>query len=234
MSEIQTAASHSVRSVSRALHLLGVLGPDRPQATLTEFCAATDLPTSTVQRLLHTLENENFLRREPDGRYTFGTALLQLGLASLQNMEVYDLAKPILENLSHQTGETANLAILNDSGKAVYIRQAISQKSIKHANWMGRPFALKSTAVGAVLTGKAGKYGYYWTRKTQEPEVTAVAAPVHNADQNIIAGISVTGPSYRMPDKEIDRIAACVVDAAIGLSSLLGGQWSYESLSSKK
>lgn len=227
MSDTQSLASGSVRSVSRALQLLSILGPDRPQATLTEFCAATQLPTSTVQRLLQTLENENFLRREPDGRYTFGISLVQLGLASLQNMEVYDLSKPILETLSRKTGETANLAILNASGEAVYIRQSISRKSIKHANWMGRPFALESTAVGVALLGKAGKHGYFSTRKTQEPDVTAVAAPVHSADQDIIASITVTGPTFRMPDKELGLIESCVVDAAVELSSLMGGQWPY-------
>lgn len=217
----------SVRSVVRAIRLLGTLGPERSSASLTEFCDASGLPSSTVQRLLQTLESEHFLRREADGRYTFGTALVQLGLASLQSMMLYDAAKPVLEALSRQTGETANLGVLTETGEVMYIRQAISPRPIHHANWVGRPFQSKSTAMGAVLTGKAGAQGHFSTRNTQEPDVTAVAAPIYDAENDIVAGISVTGPSYRISDSEISRIETCVVHAAQTLTSHLGGRWPY-------
>ena len=65
-----------VRSVQRAFALIRCLTPDRPAATLTEFTQCAGLATSTVQRLLTTLEAGAILRRLPEGRYTFGSSEL--------------------------------------------------------------------------------------------------------------------------------------------------------------
>ena len=219
---------NSVRAVQRALRLLTLLRPDRQSASLMEFAQASGLATSTVQRLLQTLEHEHFLKRQPDGRYTFGIALVQLGLAALQSMELYDHAKPYLERLSEQTGETANLAVLDELSRALYIRQALSRQVIRHANWLGRPFPTAGTAVGAALTGKVDGKGYFATRHTQEPDVTAVAAPVYGPEGTIIAGLSVTGPSYRIADDDLARFAGCVTTTAQELTLSLGGRWPYQ------
>ena len=226
------SAFNSVRAVQRALHLLTVLCPERQRATLTEFSQASGLATSTAQRLLQTLDSEHFLRREMDGSYTFGTALIQLGLYALQGIELYDLGKPYLERLSEQTGETANLGVLDELGKVLYIRQSLSRQPICHASWLGRPFAAEGTAIGAVLTRHVGVYGTVATRQTTAPDVTAVAAPIHDADGDITAAFGVTGPTYRIADDDLERFAGLVAAAARAATLQIGGHWPYPQKSS--
>jgi IclR family transcriptional regulator, acetate operon repressor len=219
--------SNSVRSVQRALRLLSVLGPTQPNATLTEFAHVSGLATSTVQRLLLTLEQENFLKRLPDGRYTFGVTLVQLGLSALQGIELYDIAKPYLDALSQQTGETANLAVLDEHGRVLYLRQSLSRHPISHTSWLGRPFEAEGTAIGAVLVGHVDHTGVVSTRHTTEPNATAIAAPIHDASGAIVAGFGVSGPTYRISDADLVRFSDVVATTARAVTIQLGGRWPY-------
>lgn len=217
-----------VRSVHRALGLLTLLGPGRDTATLSQFTQLSGLATSTVQRLLQTLEGEHFLRRLPDGRYTFGVSLIQLGVSALGGNELYALSQTYLDLLSERSGETANLGISDEAGRVVYIRQALSPRSVRHVSWLGRPFAAENTSMGLALKGACNEHGYVSMRNNPlEKEVTGVAAPVYDADEQIIAGLNITGPSYRISDRDLSRFGALVAAAARELSLRCGGRWPH-------
>ncbi len=221
------AGSGDVRSVRRALQLLTLFDAARPRASLSELARESALATSTAQRLLQTLERESFLVREPDGRYALGAALLRLGATAMRATSLYEQAGSRLATLSEGTGETANLALLDTPESAFYIRQRVSDQAIRHENWIGRPFALEGTAVGRALTGRVDRTGGYVTRHTQTADVSAAAAPVHGADGCIVAALSVTGPTFRIDDKALERMHLVVVDTARELSLSLGGEWPY-------
>lgn len=52
--------------------------------------------------------------------------------------------------------------------------------------------------------------------------LTAVAAPVRNAHGEIVASVSVSGPTFRMNADEISRLAPRVIDAGRAVSARLG------------
>jgi DNA-binding IclR family transcriptional regulator len=110
-----------------------------------------------------------------------------------------------------------------DTGNAVYLRQVVSPHSIHHASWLGRMLPLKKTAIGAALLGQALAKGYVVRRDTLERGVTAIAAPVRGAGGEIVAAFSITGPSYRIGEKEVQRFGALVRAEAEQASSALGG-----------
>lgn len=214
-----------VRSVQRAFALLRCLSADRPKATLTEFTQLTGLATSTVQRLLNTLEADDILRRLPDGRYSFGSAMLQIGVSALEGVELYGIVEPQLEALSAATDETTNFGILNRDGDVLYLRQTPSPRAIRHASWLGRAFAAEGTAIGAALKGKTDADGLVITRKTLEPDVTAIATPIYGPGDAIVAGISITGPSYRIDDATLVKFGALLIGHARSISAQIGGRW---------
>jgi IclR family transcriptional regulator, acetate operon repressor len=211
-----------VRAVQRAFDLLGLLAAAGQQATLSELARDSSLPVSTVARLLAALEHSGFVRRDSESRYGPGTRLLQVGLASLRSLSVYDLAEPHLRRLSEQSGETANLAVRADAANAVYLRQVISPQSIHHAAWLGRMLALKKAAVGAVLLGETPASGYVARRDTLDVGVTAIAGPVYGAAGEIVAALSITGPTYRIDDRDAARYGALVVRECALASAALG------------
>jgi DNA-binding IclR family transcriptional regulator len=221
------AEAGGVRSIQRAFRLLECLDARRPQATLTDFARASGLATTTVKRQLDTLEAEDILRRLPDGRYTHGSRLIRIAVAALHGVELHDLVEPHLKALSETTGETSNFAVLGDDGTAMYLRQNVSAHAIRHMSWLGRSIPSDGTAIGDALHGRVDASGVAATRKTLEPDVTAVAAPIYGAGGAIAGAISVTGPTFRIDATALARFRALVADHARALSGAIGGRWPY-------
>lgn len=55
-----------------------------------------------------------------------------------------------------------------------------------------------------------------------EVGLTAVAAPVRNAHGDVVASMSVSGPSFRLTVDRIDHVVALVTEAAVEVSHRLG------------
>jgi DNA-binding IclR family transcriptional regulator len=169
-------------------------------------------------------ESAGFVRRTPSGAYTCGTRLIEIGLNALQSVSTYDLAEPHLQGLSELTGESAYLGIPANAEQIIYVRQSVSPKSIRHSIWLGRAVPRVGTAIGAAMSGHVGPLGYAATRRTIEPDVTAIAAPVRGPDGSIVAAINVVGPSFRISDADIERFGQAVVAAAAAISRELGAR----------
>lgn len=212
----------SVRAVERALQVLGCFSDGRAKVTLSEAARLTGLPISTVSRLLATLESGGFLRRS-GSTYACGTRLIQIGLNALQNLSAYEVAEAHLTRLTEMTGESSYLGVPGDDGYVVYVRQSLSSKSIRHSAWLGRTVPVKGTAIGAAITGNVGKFGFTATRQTLEPDVTAIAAPIHGSEGSIVAAVNLTGPTYRIADDDVHRFGIAVVVAARAISEEIGG-----------
>jgi DNA-binding IclR family transcriptional regulator len=222
MENAQALERSPVRAVQRAFDLLALLGGERAASTLSELAREANLPVSTVARLLGALEHAGFVRRDGESRYAPGVRLVQLGLAALRSTDLYELSEPYLHALSEASGETANLVVRGDPANAMYLRQVVSPRSIHHAAWLGRLIDLKKTAVGAALAGKVGDKGYVCKRNTLEPGVTAIAAPVHGDGGRIVAAFSITGPSFRITERDVARYGRLLVKQAALASARLG------------
>jgi DNA-binding IclR family transcriptional regulator len=69
--------------------------------------------------------------------------------------------------------------------------------------------------------------GYAVAVDELEVGLTAVAAPVRNAHGDVIASMSVSGPTYRLNDERVDDVVPLVVAAATEVSLRLG--WGHRS-----
>ena len=63
------------------------------------------------------------------------------------------------------------------------------------------------------------KSGISHDREEHEPGICCVAAGLGSAESGIIAGVSVTGPAFRISQEEKDRWQALVLDAARAIES---------------
>jgi DNA-binding IclR family transcriptional regulator len=64
--------------------------------------------------------------------------------------------------------------------------------------------------------------GYATAAEELEAGLAAVAAPVRDADGRVVASISTSGPSFRIPPERISELAAAVCRAAAEISGRLG------------
>jgi IclR family acetate operon transcriptional repressor len=204
-------AESSTRTVDRALVLLGIVC-DRGYVSLADAARDADLSASTALRLLRTLEAQEYIRRDPDNRYTPGARLVQLGALALANESLVSLARDAMSRMVEATGESCYLSVPGASGTALYIVEGTH--SVRHASWVGRTIPLHGSAAGAVLSGETDDSGFVVVRQGVEDDVTAIAVPV-TVGARVIAALSSVIPSYRLRDEQVAHIGELLrVEAA--------------------
>ncbi len=101
-----------VRALCRGLRVLALFNVDHPEWSLNELARTTKLHKATTYRMTRTMEAEGFLVFDPEtGNYHLGPAVIPLSYLAQAQSELERLAKPFLEKLAAESGETANLAI---------------------------------------------------------------------------------------------------------------------------
>ena len=91
---------YNIRSVDRALAVLDCYDLEHTSFSLVELAKKIELSASTTLRLVTTLENRNYLFRNPDnGRYYLGSRIAQLGNNIFSNLDICQIAQPFLREL---------------------------------------------------------------------------------------------------------------------------------------
>lgn len=217
---VEAAASRSTRTVERALELLAHVVDG--EMTLTECARRSQLPASTALRLLRTLEAAGFVTRSTAGRFGPGTRLVQLGAQAMSRNSLVRMATPGLHRIVARTGESTYLSMLGPSETAVYVAVVEGTHAIRHTSWVGRSVPMAGLAVGQALLGDVPEAGYLAQRDLQEPDVTAVVAPI-GSPGGVAGAISLLGPTYRIDDATMHRYGEIVADEARAVAAQLSG-----------
>jgi IclR family transcriptional regulator, acetate operon repressor len=140
-----------VQSLRRALSIMRVIAAAPDGVTLTEIARATSLASSTVHRLLTTLQQDRFIQFKNEGaRWMVGVDAFAVGSAFLGVRDIAKAARPLLRRLMEQSGETANLAILSDD-MAVYMEQVECLQTVRAICKPGGRVVLHSTSLGKCM-----------------------------------------------------------------------------------
>lgn len=212
----------STRTVERALSLLSEVCT-REAVTLTECARHTGLPASTALRLLRTLESVGFVSRDAGGSFRAGPRMIQLGATAIGRNELARLARPALDRIGTATRESAYLSIRGVGDTAVYVAQVEGTHAVRHSSWIGRAVPMDGLAVGQVLRGDVPDVGYVAGRDRDEPDVTAIVAPVRYAG-GIAGALSVLGPTYRIDRGTMHVYGEIVAAEAAELGARLGSE----------
>jgi DNA-binding IclR family transcriptional regulator len=236
------------QAIDRAAELLvRIVESPRPLA-VGELAASSGLPKSTTSRVLGALERHGLVQRA--GGLRPGPVLLRLAQRGLPAGELVELAEEALRRLADESGETINLAVPTPLGVA-HLAQRDSPHFVGVANWVGRHVPLHCTANGKVflaygvaplperpesrtrrtIVGRAEleaaleqvrARGYATAVDELELGLSAVAAPVHAAGGEVVAALSVSGPTIRLTARRIDQLAPLLLEQARGLAARLG------------
>ncbi|MGI5467310.1 IclR family transcriptional regulator [Streptomyces sp. CA-132043] len=140
----------SVQSVDRAVSVLEILAR-LGEAKVTELAEELGVHKSTAFRILGVLENRGLVEQEGErGKYYLGAGVLRLAGAAAIRLDISQEGAPVCRALAEDTGETANIAVL-DGDAAVNIMQARGSAAVTAYNWLGRRTPLHATASGKVL-----------------------------------------------------------------------------------
>src|SRR6201991_5117255 len=120
-----------VQSLERALDLLEALAT-AGELGVSDLAAKTGLVPSTAHRLLGTLVARGYAAQSPaSGRYLMGYKLLELTSGLQDRLErLRTAARPHLEAIQEETGETTNLVVL-EGRDVVYIDSVSGTRSVR-------------------------------------------------------------------------------------------------------
>jgi IclR family transcriptional regulator, KDG regulon repressor len=138
-------------NVQRALEILQYLSHHGGEHGVRGLAAALHQSPTTVFRLLETLHGSGFVRQNPaTERYAIGIKAVQLGIAALGSLDITAIAPPLLRALVSETGESAFLAVRDDT-EIVYLLKEEGHHSIRTTALLGSRRPLHCTALGKSL-----------------------------------------------------------------------------------
>jgi DNA-binding IclR family transcriptional regulator len=144
-----TAKRSGIRVIARAADVLRALEGRDEGLSLGQIAKQLELPRSTVQRIVDALDAENFvIAASPTARVKLGPALMRI--AGSVRFHVAEVARPYIERLSGETGETVDLSIM-DQDKLVFLDQVPGSHRLRAVSAVGVSFPLHCSANGKAL-----------------------------------------------------------------------------------
>jgi IclR family acetate operon transcriptional repressor len=239
-----------VAAAQRSLAILDVLAENGALGT-NEIARRTGANASTVSRQLGTLVEAQLVERVPDtGRYRLGVRIVQLANSVLARLDVRTVARPHLEALANDVGETATLSIPADPD-AVTVDFAVADRYVQGAARLGRPSIAHATAAGKVMLAFTGRRptppltaytertitnlaeleaelervrarGWADAYEEREPELNAIAAPVWASGGTLAGIVALQGPVRRFGRAQARRALPLLLDRTAAISRELG------------
>jgi DNA-binding IclR family transcriptional regulator len=238
-----------VRSVLRALDLLGLFDENHRSRSVRELIDATGLPKSTVVRLVATLEQRGLLWTRGDGRLALGTGMLRWAQLAQDAWQMPPEAVERLRALSDESRGESSRIYIRQSSSRVCVAQHEGTQQLRHVVRVGESMPLWAGASGHVLlTGcrpedvdrtaaaaglgpefaavlaervrLAEEQGWAVSHGEREAGVSAIAAPVTDAAGRTVAAVGLGGPTSRFTEDRVAELVPVVTNAAAQLSKL--------------
>lgn len=200
---------YAIRSVDRAVDILERIAAQNGALTVDQVVAATRLPKTTVFRVLATLATRRLVERDEQTQtYRLGMLALVIGARAMGDLDLRRSARPHLERLAAETGETVHLSILSDD-KALCIDKLDTSRSMRMASFVGFLDPLHCSGVGKALLAFQDEpvRQQLMTRMQFEAHTPhTITDPERLAAQ--VAEIRIRG--YAIDDEEIEQGLRCV------------------------
>ncbi|WP_226782911.1 IclR family transcriptional regulator [Oceaniglobus trochenteri] len=138
-------------TVGKALAVLDqVAGYGRP-VRFAEVQRDSPFPKATLYRLIQTLTSQGMLRLDPEsGTYALGVRLVRLAHAAWHTTSLAPIARPHIDALSAELGETVHLAQL-DHGQVLYVDKRNATVPVRMYSQAGKVGPAYCTGVGKAM-----------------------------------------------------------------------------------
>ncbi len=203
-----------VQSIERAFAILRALAVG--SAGVTELAERSNIPKSTVARLLSALETEGAVEQiESWGEYKLGPTITGLAGAGSPGNNLINAARPHLWELNELTGETAGVSILDD-GEIVYLDHVESTEQVQIRSWTGERVKPHLVPSGLILLShlSEGRRNAYLANPLDAATAKSVIDPELVRQRLDLVRQAKTVWVYGELDEGINSVAALVRDHA--------------------
>ena len=245
------AGKVGMQAIDRVMSILDAVTTRPEGATATEVAESTDLSLSTVTRLLHQLAARDLVSRtNSDRRYIMGPRLFGLVRKASSQVDLAALARPVLQRVRDETGETASLHVRRGNSR-VCVAAMVSPQAVARHVPIGMAMPLHRNATGEVLLAGApaderSRYiaelrlppreetalrrrleqirndGWAIVVDDWVPGVTGISAAVADGDLTV-AALSVSGPATRFDAAAAQECVAVMLSVTRELSQWAAG-----------
>ncbi|WP_380056813.1 IclR family transcriptional regulator [Falsihalocynthiibacter sp. SS001] len=138
-------------TVGKALEVLDMVASFERPVRFSELLSASPYPKATLYRLIQTLTSQRMLSFDTEAQtYALGVRLLGLAHAAWAQSSLAPLARPYIETLSREVGETVHLAQL-DHAQVLYVDKRNAREPIQMYSMAGKVGPAYCTGVGKAM-----------------------------------------------------------------------------------
>jgi len=139
-----------VQSLDKALQVLKTVAAG-PGLSLTEVSETSGVPAPTAYRALITMQKHGIVAfDEATQLWRIGVEAFRVGSSFLSNTSIVEQARPVMQALMQETGETANLGIISGA-EVVFLSQVETHEPIRAFFRPGTHGSIHSSGIGKVL-----------------------------------------------------------------------------------
>ncbi|MBW8814345.1 MAG: IclR family transcriptional regulator [Caulobacterales bacterium] len=149
-----TYMTENVRSAARVLELVEFLAGADSGASLSEATGSLSAPKSSTLMLLRTLVNRGYAYRDNDNDRYFLSPDFRAGAfgwVAQPYARLTAVARPVMEALSEEVGETTTLGVFGQRGQARHLAKVVANLDVRYDTDTNRPIPLYCTAIGRTL-----------------------------------------------------------------------------------
>ncbi|MGB9954731.1 IclR family transcriptional regulator (plasmid) [Haloarcula marismortui] len=141
-------SSHTLTTTENTIRIVDELR-EMDGAGVTEVANRVGISKSTAHDHLNTLRQHDLVVKD-DGQYHVGLGFFGLGEHARRRHEIYEVARPEIDDLARETGELANLMV-EEHGKGVYLYRSRGENAVTLDTDTGMRRYLHRTALGKAI-----------------------------------------------------------------------------------
>lgn len=204
-----------VQSLERGLAVIRCFSEDSSRQTLSEVARRTGFSRAACRRLLHTLEELNYVG--VDGRdFYLLPHILDIGYSYLSSLPFRRIVEPFIEELSSEVKESVSVSVL-DGGDVVYVSRVATSRIMTVSISVGNRLPAYCTSMGRALLASMSIDEQ--RRHLAETPLTARTKFTLTNEDAILAELAkVAKRGWAMNDQELEEglrsVAAPIVDSS--------------------
>ncbi|MFJ8066970.1 IclR family transcriptional regulator [Psychrobacillus sp. NPDC096426] len=137
------------KTVVRSMDILNLF-IEHAALTFQDIIELSNIPKTSVYRMLLTLEEMGFIEKGDDSKYRLGLLFLTYGNLVSSRLDIRQIAYPIMQDLHKELKEAINL-IVKQGDEAIYIEKVDIYQKVRLYTAIGRRSPLYAGACSRVL-----------------------------------------------------------------------------------
>lgn len=137
-------------TLEKGLDILSLFGGRAAALSVPDIQRELDIPQSTLYRLLRSMKSKGWVEDDASGRYRLGLRILDLARVVQRRLDVVEVARPVMQNLSETTGETILLTKISGQ-QAICIERVEGPQLVRVSMERGVLLPLHAGASATIL-----------------------------------------------------------------------------------